>query len=156
MNKAIVLALIGLATAAYGQSVKSGAPVTVSAETALTASYVAGTTVDLQSYDSVGLSFYCTSASATSLRTPYVKYQWSNDASIWYDEYVLSAGTASSSAQPYTPLIREITPSLATTATTIYAERCRRIMRYFRPAVKADSATTATIVIKAQQMNNQN
>jgi len=156
MNKAILLALIGLATVAYGQSVKSGAPVTVSAEASLTASYVAGTTVDLQSYDSCGLSIYCTSASATSLRTPYIKYQWSNDNSIWYDAYVLSAGTASATAQPYTPLIRELTPSLATTSTCIYSERTQRVMRYFRAAVKADSATTATIVIKAQQMNNQN
>jgi hypothetical protein len=156
MKKAILLALIGLATASYGQSVRSGAPTTVFSPTSLAASYVAATATDLQSYDSIVVSAWNTSSSATSLRTPYIKYQWSNDNSVWYDAYVLSAGTATSTTQPYTPLIREITPSLGTTDTTIYSERVQRVMRYFRPAVKADSATSATVLIKIQKMNNQN
>lgn len=121
----------------------------------LSASYVAASNVlDLNSYDSA--SVVATVNNGVTGVTVSLLYQWSLNGTTWVTEQALNAGTVSSTEAPYTALNRRIDFSGATSSSTPYIERVRRLSRYFRVQVKGSTATTATVAITAIPMNNQN
>lgn len=148
-----------VATLAHGQSVRQGAPLVLFTNQTLTNAWVAGDSVDLQSYDSFVLASVIGMKSSgvwTADEMGKVKFQWSDDNVLWRDESVLSAGTASTTDQPYTFLSRTVQIGLAS-PTVNYMERFRRQARYFRPSVQSTNVvTSATLQFRIIQMNNQN
>ncbi len=159
-NSVLVAIFLFAASSAWSQTVRDGSFTTIFTNQTLTTSYVSGTIqLDLKSYDSVVLE--ADVGNAVAGRSVTIKYQWCLDNTIttpiWIDEPALSAGSASGTTGevPYTPYSRVI--SLTATNTALpYIERERRLSRFFRVQVKADSATTATLSIKAVPMNNAN
>lgn len=147
------------ATLAHGQSVRQGAPLVLFTNQTLTNAWVAGDSVDLQSYDSFVLASVIgmkPSGVWTAAEQAKVKFQWSDTGTNWADESVLSAGAASTTEQNYLPLSRTVQIGLAS-PTVNYMERFRRQARYFRPSVQSTNVvTSATIQFRIIQMNNQN
>lgn len=156
LKKALLLAVYAVAAGwVHGQTVKDGAPIVLFTNQTVTSAYVAGDLYDLKSYDSFVLKTVVGTAAAATAAN--LKYQWSDDRTVWVDETVLYSGTTNSIEQPYIPLSRVVLVPLTSTSTN-YIERVRRLARYFRPMVKDSASTNATSTISVQiiPMNNQN
>lgn len=160
MKRLALLLVVALAAASsHGQSVRQGAPLVLFTNQTLTNAWVAGDSVDLQSYDSVVLASIIgvgPSKIWNSADVAKVKFQWSDTGTNWADESVLSAGAASSTEQNYLPLARTVQIGMAS-PTVNYMERFRRQARYLRPSVQSTNVVTSgTIQFRVIQMNNQN
>lgn len=153
-NYALLLGVaLAVAASAHGQSVRDGAPSALVVNSTLTNVWTAGDSLDLKSYDSVALVMRTTTNQATGLAQ--IKFQWSNDNTVWADEAVLAAGTAGSVEQPYSALARVV--QVPMTNSIVYVERFRRVARYFRPSVSSTNVfTTGRVTVTAQPANNQN
>lgn len=134
----------------YGLT-QEGAPTTIRANAVLTSSYVASSVIDLKSYDSVSVGLIIGTTNAETIST---KFQWSTDNSAWFDEQVITNGTASGGEQPQTANSKRVDISGAT-AGNIYMERFRRLARYFRTVSKS-GGTTATLSVIAKPAVNSN
>lgn len=138
----------------YGLT-QEGAATTIRANAVCTASYVASSVVDLKSYDSVSVGAII---GTTGSETISIKFQWSMDTSIatplWFDEGVISYGTASGGEQPETFNSKRVDVSGAS-AGQVYIERFRRLARYFRIVAKS-TGTTATLSVIAKPAVNSN
>ena len=138
--------------------IRGGAPTSLRAAAALTNAYVASSSVDLKSYDSVAIAF---GFSATdSGKTCTVKYQWSNDdaetPTNWYNETIEESGTAASGELPCAGYVKTTTMDMTNDYGSGLIMRMRRLGRHFRVAVKGNTSTTATLVITAMPMRNMN
>ncbi len=139
----------------YGLT-QEGAAIALRVDSTVTSSYVASNAIDLKSYDSVTIGIDC---GTTSTATVSNKFQWSMDTSVatplWYDEGVITNGTASGGEQPQTSNSKRVDVVL-TTAGTLYIARFHRLARYLRVVSKSASVTTGTIRILAKPSVNFN
>jgi hypothetical protein len=122
-----------------------GAPFSIRAAAVFTASYVATSAVNLQSWTSATVFITVGTAAAETLS---IKPQWSPDNTTWYDEMFEVIGTQSGTEQPFAAWSRVVTFSLDTGKPN-YSCRFNRMAQYFRLACKS-SGTTATAVITVQ------
>ena len=135
-------------------STQSGAPLHLAA-TLPTGTYTFGSpAIDMNTYDSAFI--YYTVVLGESAKTATVKWQWSLDGSNWGDEPVDKEGTATSTVQPFTALIREVTIPIDTTG-YVYPVRVHRMGAYLRAGIaSASSPASATVSIKIIKASNYN
>ena len=135
----------------FQSAIQLGAATSLRADAVLTTAYVASSSVDLKSYDSVSVRV-AVGAVADAARTGNIKFQWSIDDLTWNDEPINVNGTPSGTELHQTPYSRVIDLNLA--SGRMYIERFERLMRYFRVSVKSDAATAATVLIESFKLSN--
>lgn len=134
-------------------SVQSGGNITLRADSTLTGSYVASSSLDLGSYTSTEI--FLTVGTAQAATTCSLKPQWSEDDTNYFDEQYEVAGTASGTEQPFIPYSRRVDIPISATG-NVYCCRFNRMGRYFRVAVKSSGVTTGTVGITGHKQSLSN
>lgn len=155
MKKAMLLAVFAVAAVSVfggGQEVGT-AVVNIFTNQAVTASYVASDTLDLNSFDSAAVIVSC--GTPVIGITSSIKYQWSVNSTTWGDEAVRVSTSTNATEQLFAPMTSVVTFGLSTNNAP-FTDRVKRQARYFRVSVKGSAATNATVSVSAVKMNNNN
>lgn len=163
----VMLALVSFSSLPFNMAVGEtqvnvGAPTAIFTNQNLTNAYVFSSVVNLQSYDSLAIMAVTSTRSASNIwdtGQAIMKYQWAmttNSGGTWADEPVLTAGTATSTEQPYTYLAKTVQISLGTNL--YFPDRVRRLAKFFRVGVKSTNSFTTNALLRVDvlQQNNGN